>query len=100
TEAEAKFYTEGGCVKLQVRDNGQGFDQELQGSATTSVKGRGGNGLLSMRKRAAELGGEFRVDSKRGQGTAVWLNVPIAGSMMGREELATLVSADGHHQKA
>jgi signal transduction histidine kinase len=37
----------------------------------------GGNGLVSMRARAAKLGGAYTVDSAPGRGTTVTLEVPV-----------------------
>ena len=54
-------------VKLEVEDDGAGFDA----SATD-----GGQGLDNMRRRAEELGGAFRLDSTPGKGTRVAVEVP------------------------
>ncbi len=59
-----------GVVKLQVHDDGVGFDPR---SALTS----GGMGLRSIAARAAKIGGHVTVDSQPGQGTTVTLNVAV-----------------------
>jgi len=56
-------------MEITVADNGKGFDQVRAGS--------GGNGLLNMRKRAEEMGGEFEIKSKPGVGTWVKLFVRL-----------------------
>ncbi|MCA9926976.1 MAG: GAF domain-containing protein [Anaerolineales bacterium] len=55
-------------IQLQVIDNGNGFDPEL-------VHIGGGLGLISMRERAALLGGTVTIKSIIGEGTTitVWL---------------------------
>jgi signal transduction histidine kinase len=58
-----------------VEDDGEGFDPEAAGGASTS----GGVGLRSMRERAGMIGGSLRVDSAPGAGTKVELRVPIGG---------------------
>lgn len=55
---------------VEVRDNGRGFDV---GAAT---KGKS-FGLLGMRERALALGGQVKIISAPGQGTAIGLTIPI-----------------------
>ncbi|KQR04457.1 sensor histidine kinase [Deinococcus sp. Leaf326] len=61
---------EGEEVRLEVRDDGRGFD--------TAAAGRGTLGQRSMRERAAGVGGALRVGSAPGEGTAVVLTLPAA----------------------
>lgn len=56
-------------LKLQIFDNGKGFDE----SKITL-----GNGLYNMRKRAEELGGTLTIDSDIGKGTNILLIWPIS----------------------
>ncbi len=56
-------------VYLAVRDNGRGFDPTAGHIA--------GLGLRNMRERAAELGGELRIEARPGQGTVVWARLPL-----------------------
>jgi PAS domain S-box-containing protein len=58
------------AVLLEVADDGRGFDP---GSATAGV------GLLAMRERVEELGGEIEVSSRPGEGTRVAVRVPQEG---------------------
>jgi len=59
-----------GILRLEVRDDGRGFDPR---------EGRlRGLGLLGMEERALALGGRLDVRSEPGQGTAVRLECPIA----------------------
>jgi signal transduction histidine kinase len=60
-----------GCLRMLVRDNGCGFDPGAPAS---------GRGLASLRYRAAEIGGELRLESAPGQGTEIELHVPLKGT--------------------
>jgi len=53
-------------VALSVTDDGTGFDPERAAE-------RHGMGLNLMRERVTELGGAFRLESKPGTGTTVWI---------------------------
>jgi signal transduction histidine kinase len=53
-------------VRLGVEDDGSGFDEEQP---------RRGFGLITMKERAEALGGKLRVDSRRGVGTRVELEL-------------------------
>jgi two-component system sensor histidine kinase DegS len=59
-------------IILRVVDNGRGFDPATVGSGTF--------GLLSMRERAALIGGRIRVASRVGDGTRIMLTAPIVSS--------------------
>jgi signal transduction histidine kinase len=60
-------------VHLRVEDDGRGFDPAQVRAPTTG----GGLGLLSMRERAALLGGEVVVESAHGQGATVICDLPV-----------------------
>ncbi|TDB67937.1 sensor histidine kinase [Arundinibacter roseus] len=55
-------------IFLSVRDDGQGFDPEV---------GYHGNGLASIRQRAASLNGHLAITSHASQGTRATLNCPL-----------------------
>lgn len=59
-------------VRIQIEDNGVGFD-----SAKIGQDGRKHFGLQIMRERAASIGGELEIDSQRDAGTRVNLIVPF-----------------------
>jgi two-component system, NarL family, sensor histidine kinase DevS len=61
------------AVRLQIIDNGQGFDIQ---------KARQRLGLTGMRERAKEIGGKFKLDSKPGQGTRIEIVVPLSRTML------------------
>lgn len=66
---EVRLSREGGALRLRVRDDGVGFAGEPSG-------GRG-LGLVSMRERAALLGGSCGVESARGKGTTIDVTLPL-----------------------
>ncbi len=68
-----------GCVELEVRDNGRGFDPAAAGART---------GLVGMRERAVLIGAALEVHSTRGLGTAVRLRLGPRprGEVMGAED--------------
>jgi signal transduction histidine kinase len=61
-------------VKMQIQDNGRGFDV-----ANLSVDPENGHGLglAGMRERAALAGGQIDISSSIGQGTAVSVIIPL-----------------------
>jgi signal transduction histidine kinase len=78
-----EFRLEDGRLELVVSDDGRGFDPV--DSVTLSgeyepTDGTGGNGLYSMRRRAAEMGGSFEVRSKPGEGTTVRLSLSVGAA--------------------
>lgn len=76
THAEIGFLLEKNVLILHFKDNGQGF-KFSESNDFDWEKARGGNGLLNMRKRARELGGEYRIESEIGKGTHITLTIPL-----------------------
>jgi signal transduction histidine kinase len=68
-------------VRLDIVDDGHGFDAPAWDSGSTGV-GLGGYGLHSMRARLRELGGGLDVESADGEGTALSAHVPLARRTM------------------
>ena len=63
-----------GRVRIQVSDDGVGFDPE----AVRAREGTGGGfGLFSVRERLELLGGQFEVDSAPGRGASVTMLAPL-----------------------
>ncbi len=60
-------------VSLTIEDNGRGFDT----NNPYPKKGNEGLGLVSMRERAENIGGEFMVDSDSRQGTRIFAQLPL-----------------------
>jgi signal transduction histidine kinase len=68
-------------VRLEVRDEGRGFDP----SAVLAEQGPIERvGLSSMRERVALLGGELEIRSKPGAGTSIVAEVPLPAKYEGR----------------
>ena len=64
-----------GEVRLDVVDNGRGFDV---GAQRSKPSGLGHLGLDAMRSRAAELGGRLEIESAPGGPTALSVAVPVS----------------------
>jgi signal transduction histidine kinase len=68
TEAEVEFQMTDSSLLLRVSDNGKGFDASRDSD---------GHGLVSMRERAASVGGQFDLVSEAGRGTIVMLSIQL-----------------------
>lgn len=68
SRVDISFEVAGGRLMLTIADNGGGLNGERSGE---------GNGLFSMRRRAANLGGSFEVISNNGPGTMVKVEAPL-----------------------
>lgn len=79
TEAAIDFLLEKDFLTLRLKDNGRGFNPLTNGVNEDFdwKKAAGGNGLLSMKRRASELGGEYRIESEIGKGTIITLRIPL-----------------------
>ncbi|MEP7243597.1 MAG: GAF domain-containing sensor histidine kinase [Gammaproteobacteria bacterium] len=64
---------EGDRVRVEIFDDGQGFDAETLAVADPA---RGGLGMQTMRERASALGGCTTIESARGKGTRVIVELP------------------------
>ncbi len=64
---EVSAASEGEWLRLEVGDDGIGFDLETAGR---------GMGLVNMRDRVHRLGGEFELESTEGAGTKVTIRLP------------------------
>lgn len=64
TAVVVELKREGEKIRLNIRDNGKGFD-------TGSVSGKRTLGLLGMKERSLLLGGECHIESVPGMGTTV-----------------------------
>ena len=66
-----EFRVDPRLLALRITDDGTGFDLNADDD---------GHGLENMRQRAAELGGELKIDTGAGKGTIIDLKVPRAQS--------------------
>jgi signal transduction histidine kinase len=71
SQVDIDLRIEGSWLSLEVRDNGLGHDP--------SIKSKG-QGLMSLRRRAQNLGGKLEVISQPTQGTLIKLKIPCARS--------------------
>jgi PAS domain S-box-containing protein len=73
TQAKVIFQGDGVRVRIQVADDGRGFDPSLLTFPESTGKGFG---LFSIRERLALLGGALKIDSVPGQGTTATVTMP------------------------
>jgi PAS domain S-box-containing protein len=71
TQIDVDLGREDGTFRLQVRDDGKGFDAESVQTQTSGL------GLLGMKERANLVGGRTRIRSSPGKGTAVDVTLPL-----------------------
>jgi len=71
TQFDAQLIFDSREVRLNLRDNGHGFDP---------AKNHEGFGLQGMRERAEEMGGQFLIESSEGNGTVISIILPLTSS--------------------
>ena len=71
THATVLLELAGAAVRLEIRDDGRGFDVAL------AEERRPGMGLFSMRERVALVNGRLAVRSRPGEGTRITVTVPL-----------------------
>jgi signal transduction histidine kinase/ligand-binding sensor domain-containing protein len=69
TRANIEFTINGANLEMKLSDDGQGFDL---------AENSDGNGLASMKRRAASMSGTIEIVSQKGAGTTIILKAPIA----------------------
>jgi len=69
---------QGASVRLEIADNGIGFDQRFHPLVLS--RGLGGLGLAGMRERATYVGGALTIKSTRHAGTVISVEVPLPKS--------------------
>jgi two-component system sensor histidine kinase UhpB len=74
TEVRVSIDRDGNALRVEVVDDGVGFDPACVEPPSVS---RGGFGLFSIRERLRLLGGVMEIDSKAGRGTRVVLTAPL-----------------------
>ena len=77
-EVTVRLWMDDSHLRVQVEDKGTGFDVAQALAACVS------NGLSGMRERAELLGGEFTLESSRGSGTRLTVELPLR-SAAGKE---------------
>ncbi|HEX8564503.1 MAG TPA: triple tyrosine motif-containing protein [Pyrinomonadaceae bacterium] len=76
-EALIEVNIENHALVVRISDKGRGF--EVSQAMNGKSNGFGGNGLSNMKRRTANLGGSFTIESQIGMGTTVVLSVPTSG---------------------
>jgi glucose-6-phosphate-specific signal transduction histidine kinase len=76
TVLEATFSFEENAVRLEVRDDGGGFDLSQK---------HDGLGLLGIRERVNQMKGDLTVDSRVGIGTRICVVLPNEGESRGSQ---------------
>ena len=71
TQIRVDLSRENGNLRLQIRDNGTGFDAESAQAQTIGL------GLVGMKERAALVGGRTRIMASRGNGATVDVTLPL-----------------------
>jgi signal transduction histidine kinase len=74
SEVRVELRYEPDAIVLRVIDNGHGFDPQM----TVPLEAAGHYGLVSMRERAAQVGGMLALTTSRRAGTAVEARIPAA----------------------
>ena len=75
THVWLRLTTERGATILTIADDGTGFTASIERTGEHAVQ-MGGLGLLTMRERAAAIGGTVRIDSSAAEGTTIEVVVP------------------------
>jgi signal transduction histidine kinase/ligand-binding sensor domain-containing protein len=68
TEVNIVFNFSDKILKMQITDNGNGFDTAIVSS---------GNGLKNMQSRSREIGATIKIDSIKGAGSSISMLLPI-----------------------
>jgi PAS domain S-box-containing protein len=72
TELKTQLVFAPGEIRLELRDNGCGFDPEGK---------HDGFGLLGMRERVEGMGGQITIQSARGAGSAILVALPLKNKL-------------------
>jgi signal transduction histidine kinase len=59
-------------IRLELRDNGRGFDPESK---------QDGFGLLGVRERVEGMGGQIAIQSAKGGGSAILITLPLKSEL-------------------
>ena len=74
--ARITLTVEPGSVRLDIVDDGCGFDRDAVDNSAVERAGEGHIGLSAMAHRARSIGGMLEIESTPGGGTAVVVSVP------------------------
>lgn len=68
SKVEIRVQLDAGAFCISIQDNGRGFDAVRDG----------GNGIHNMQNRIRSIGGSFEIRSIPGQGTGIFISVPLS----------------------
>jgi signal transduction histidine kinase len=74
-------------LHVVIGDDGLGFDVSAHARSPRKF------GLASMRERAEGLGGQLTIDSQRGRGTRILVDLPVEGTADGNSQVALTTAA-------
>jgi signal transduction histidine kinase len=74
SEVKVIFARQPNCLTLMIEDNGVGFDVN---NVLSSPLEKRKLGIFGMRERADLMGGSLSIDSAAGEGTTVYLRLPL-----------------------
>lgn len=77
THLALSLVDDGDGIRLDIVDDGIGFDPKERALRTPQRLASGGYGLAAMRQRLRELGGELDIESAPGEGTALSAHIPL-----------------------
>jgi signal transduction histidine kinase len=75
TRISVRIAFESAQVRMEVRDDGKGFDLDL-----AVLESKGHFGIIGMRERVEQLSGTFALQSFPGEGTVVTASLPAPGT--------------------
>jgi signal transduction histidine kinase len=81
SEVFINFEANASHLRLEIKDNGRGFDVENILSDDFTPE-KGGNGLINMYRRAKEFGGTCKINSSA-EGTTMALEIPLHATQTG-----------------
>ena len=70
SEVRCRLLIQGNQLQFEIADNGRGFQPEGAGTSR--------HGLTNLRRRAEKLGGSLVVCAKPGEGTRIFVEIPLA----------------------
>ncbi len=75
TRVNIRIERQSSRIELHIQDYGCGFVAQTD----TRIREPGNNvGLLGIQERVRLLGGTYRIESQMGQGTQIWVELPLA----------------------
>jgi signal transduction histidine kinase len=81
TEVRVKLELPGKGLRLEVIDNGAGFELRKSGPAATGNRVVSGYGIAGIRTRLEQIGGRVTIQTAPGEGARVELYVPVSAGL-------------------